>query len=1036
MRNDKLLSPSFSRMVRAEDGLEARTGKVEMRTILFVRPKALLQFLILVVASVGMLGCSTGTTKVVTPTISLLVTQPPPASLLVGGTATVSATVSNDIANAGADWVAVCVSTHPCGSFSPAHTDSGAATTFTAPADVPTKGNTVAITALSATDHSKSFTAPVSITSTVTGVTIDLAPSSLAAGAQAIISATVAGDPTNAGVNWSATCADINNVCGSVGGNPLSFTAPPVVPAGNTVTLTAVSVVDHNFSATTIVTITAAISIAITRAPPSSLLENATANLIAKVSNDPTNAGVDWIVQCQGTPCGSVSPAHTASGVATTFTAPSSVPPAGPGGNPPAGTVDIIASSTASSGTTATITLTITAPISVVINGAPNSLFTGDATPTPPGLTATVTNDPTNAGVDWTVTCSSADCGSFSSTHAPIDPSTISTTPTTTPTTYTAPATVPTGGSVTITATSTKDPTKSDHKIITILPITPNTLLNGQFVFLVTGMDANLSFYSLAGTIAGNGEHITGGEVDIIDSAVQTTAPNTPVCGFPVPLIGPCVGATPSTYNIGPDGRGQINIILPSSAASGFGVSVNSGLNTQVTLSVAFVTPKHALLSETDTFGSGTGTLDLQNATDLAAFFQNGVPNFNGTYSVALSGTEFGTTNRFSLASALKMQLDTTTTTPTVTETAVGDQSDKGVVMSNAVPTAPASISTTGADQFGRFLGSGAIDLGVNNLGMNKLQLIAYFIDKNHFVITDFGDSFNPQTAPALLIGGYMVAQPPASPSPVISGTYAFTEAGSTVSPSLQPQVAGGIFTCGSAGGVLDATPLAPLGGTPTVNQAISGTCTDPANGRGSITLSGPGSTATKISQFAAYPTLDMGLQLIELDGGSTGTFGPSGAGVALQQAAVPITASTLNNKYASNFLATLATGATANSLEGFAGQIVSANSSATLTLSGTVDVNSFDATAVPPVLPSIPSLNASLSPGSSYTAFPNGRFPLTLTLNPDLTPVPPLPPQPTPKISTLHLACYIVDANTCLTLGLDTTGPGTGILQLQNLGF
>ena len=117
-------------------------------------------------------GCSANVSQTSeTPLISLAITQAPPSSLNVVGAAQVSATVSGDPANAGVDWFAQCASAPTCGSFSPAHTASGAATTFTAPALVPTH-NTVAVTAVSSTDHSKSSAAMVTILSTVSAVTI------------------------------------------------------------------------------------------------------------------------------------------------------------------------------------------------------------------------------------------------------------------------------------------------------------------------------------------------------------------------------------------------------------------------------------------------------------------------------------------------------------------------------------------------------------------------------------------------------------------------------------------------------------------------------------------------------------------------------------------------------------------------------------------------------------------------------------------------------------------------------------------------
>jgi hypothetical protein len=179
--------------------------------------------------------------------------------------------------------------------------------------------------------------------------------------------------------------------------------------------------------------------------------------------------------------------------------------------------------------------------------------------------------------------------------------------------------------------------------------------------------------------------------------------------------------------------------------------------------------------------------------------------------------------------------------------------------------------------------------------------------------------------------------------------------------------------------------------------------------------ITGAGSTG--ISQFAAYPTVDQGPYLIELDGGAAGTSGPSGAGVAYQQTlSTPISASALSGNYASKF-----TAATTLGSQAFTGQVISDGISK---ISGTVDVNSFTTTA--PAAGS-PSSNAALS--GSFTTGTNGRFPLTFTITPATA-------QPAPQIPTLNPACYIVDANTCLLLGLDTSAPGVGILRLQNTGL
>jgi hypothetical protein len=73
------------------------------------------------------------------------------------------------------------------------------------------------------------------------------------------------------------------------------------------------------------------------------------------------------------------------------------------------------------------------------------------------GIAAVVANDPANAGVNFTCV-PTEQCCTFS-------PNPVASN---VPTTYQAPATVPTGGTVTVTATSVTDTTKSVSATITI----------------------------------------------------------------------------------------------------------------------------------------------------------------------------------------------------------------------------------------------------------------------------------------------------------------------------------------------------------------------------------------------------------------------------------------------------------------------------------------------------------------------------------------------------------------------------------------
>ena len=93
--------------------------------------------------------------------ISVSFAPTPSSSLKVSATAKIKAALDNDVTNAGVRWSAVCGSSD-CGAFSPLETTSGVATTYTAPAIVPT-GNTVKVTATAVADPTKAFSFTISI---------------------------------------------------------------------------------------------------------------------------------------------------------------------------------------------------------------------------------------------------------------------------------------------------------------------------------------------------------------------------------------------------------------------------------------------------------------------------------------------------------------------------------------------------------------------------------------------------------------------------------------------------------------------------------------------------------------------------------------------------------------------------------------------------------------------------------------------------------------------------------------------------------
>jgi len=325
-----------------------------------------------------------------------------------------TATVTNDPAYGGVTWTCSCGSctASACGTLTPGtNTKDVIPATYTSPSSVPA-GNTVTIMATSKTDPKQSATATATITtSTVTIVKITTAaPSTLAENATAALTATAS--PASQ-INWTASCGS-SPLCGTFTNNSTSsggsttYTAPPSIPTGGTVTITATSAAAISNPATSTTTITTpAPMIAFTQEPPSTLTTSAQAQVSATVTNDIALGGVTWTVPstCGSTAagaCGSIQPYQTASPGTAMYTAPPTVP---------SGKVTIIATSTSSSSVSVSSTpITITPSTDLSINfipSAPSQLSSYAVV----NLNAAVTNDSTKAGVDWQV-CGGG-CGFF-----------------------------------------------------------------------------------------------------------------------------------------------------------------------------------------------------------------------------------------------------------------------------------------------------------------------------------------------------------------------------------------------------------------------------------------------------------------------------------------------------------------------------------------------------------------------------------------------------------------------------------------------
>src|SRR5205823_6566308 len=308
-------------------------------------------------------------------------------------------------------------------------------------------------------DGSKAASAVI----TVPAVQVAISPASVSVATLATqqFTATVTNDPGTKGVSWSVTQggANCSPGCGTIApattpsGNAATYTAPSTVPGNPNVTVVATSVANSAVSATATVTVTTGVGVSVSPGT-ASVAVTGTQQFTATVTNDPSNKGVKWTLSQSGTPCspgcGTISPASTASGAATTYTAPSAVPiPA---------QVTVSAISVADITKSATATVTVLPPIAVSISPTTANVSVNAMQQ----FTATVTNDPSSRGVSWTLTQGGAVCSPGCGTIAP------ATTASGSPASYTAPSTIPANPNVTVVATSVADTTKSATAAVTV----------------------------------------------------------------------------------------------------------------------------------------------------------------------------------------------------------------------------------------------------------------------------------------------------------------------------------------------------------------------------------------------------------------------------------------------------------------------------------------------------------------------------------------------------------------------------------------
>ena len=457
-----------------------------------------------------------------------------------------------------------------------------------------------------------------------------------------------------------------------------------------------------------------------------------------------------------------------------------------------------------------------TPPATIIVSFAaqpPASLVAGATV----SLTAIVSNDASGGGVNWTVTCGSAQCGSFNPTA----------TASSAAATYTAPAAVPTGNTVTVVATSVTDSTKTASATITITATASAVLADGTYVFSLSGEDITDggSPYFVAGAFTVLNKNITGGEQDFVDIASGRT--DTLLAS----------GSSLSTT-----ANGNIQIVLNTG-------DTNVGVNGVETLRGTLVSGSHLQISEFDAFGSATGTLDLQTGKAAPA----------GGYAFNLSGLD-GSAQANPLVVGGILNFSGTLLS---VGNSVFDFNDNGGV---AQGQTFASGSVTAPDGFGR------ITVTLTPTATNvfpEFALSGYIVGPNRIqIVENLQDNLNG------VLGGTALGQGSNSGNfttgSVSGGSYAFTAVGVDVNGLAHFAGGFGLNANGTVSGVIALNDLSTFGGFP----ITGGTWTIQPNGR--VTLSNV-TTSSLAATFDFQLYVDGSGNALELGvDGNEATAGPA----------------------------------------------------------------------------------------------------------------------------------------------------------------
>lgn len=484
---------------------------------------------------------------------------------------------------------------------------------YTAPSSL-SAAQTVTVTGVSKADASIIQSAVVSLTPV--NVTISGGPASVKAGTSGQFSASVTG-ASNTGVNWS-----ISPAVGSISSTGL-YTAPATTTSNQTITVKATSQADLSRSASINVTVVPPGSLSIS--PNSGTLGTSQSLQFTASSVALASSAVTW----------SISPVVGSISTSGLYTAPSSISSAQ--------TVTVTATSQADATVRATASISLVPTVQVSLT--PTSVTLGEAAQQQ--FQATVTNS-SNQAVNWTL---SPSIGTITSAGL-----------------YTAPATINPNTTVTLTATSAADPSKTASAVITLtsavrITLTPSSVSLGAtakqlFTATVTGApntSVNWTISPAVGTIGTDGTYTAPTTIlntQTVTVTATSQANNTRQATATVNLTpSVTVSSSPASAILGPGGTQQFSASVGGSTQTGVNWSISpvvgtissSGLYTAPATLSAEQTVTVKATSQADGTKSANSTVTLRPPVTIS--MTPGQATLLASATVQFAATVTGTTN-------------------------------------------------------------------------------------------------------------------------------------------------------------------------------------------------------------------------------------------------------------------------------------------------------------------------------------------------------------------------------------------------------